>query len=161
MAGKEDIAHIRNGWTLKCHALFLERYSNLIAEVERLAEENPDGFHEHQAFKFLDKVQDAVEKVVPRDPGSPEFLCAALGNGGKWRRAKQGMPNRYRLFFQYSSSNKTIVYVWMNDEQTLRKAGAKQDVYKVFLKLTSSGRIVSSYDELMKSCADLPRASSE
>ena len=38
-----------------------------------------------------------------------------------------------KLFFQFNSNApKTIIYVWMNDETTQRKAGSKTDVYAVF-----------------------------
>lgn len=37
-----------------------------------------------------------------------------------WRRAKIG--RRFRLFFRYDSRAKTIVFAWVNDEQTLRSA---------------------------------------
>jgi toxin YhaV len=40
------------------------------------------------------------------------------------------MPDRYRLFFRFSSAPvKVSVSVCFNDEDTLRKAGSKTDVY--------------------------------
>ena len=57
-------------------------------------------------------------------------LCEFL----HWFRVKkQGLLPRYRLFFQFrSEAPKTIIYAWLNDERTLRKAGDKNDVYAVF-----------------------------
>jgi toxin YhaV len=46
---------------------------------------------------------------------------------------------RYRLFFRFSSKDKVIVYVWVNDESTLRKAGARIDAYVVFKSMLDAG----------------------
>ena len=67
-----------------------------------------------------------------------------------WRRVKKGLPNRYRLFFRFASSPvKLIVYVWFNDEDTLRKAGAKTDVYETFGRMLAKGSVPHSIDELL------------
>jgi len=34
---------------------------------------------------------------------------------------------RFRLFFRYDGRARLIVFAWVNDEQTLRKCGAKSD----------------------------------
>jgi toxin YhaV len=39
-----------------------------------------------------------------------------------WRRAK--FLSRFRLFFRYNSKAKVIIYAWVNEENTLRKAGS-------------------------------------
>lgn len=68
-----------------------------------------------------------------------------------WRRVKRGLPQRYRLFFRFSSqSARIIVYAWLNDEATLRKAGAKTDVYAVFQRMLRRGEVPSDIKELKK-----------
>lgn len=121
--------------------------------------ENPSGFQNHPAYSLLDSVATSIEERVPSDPDSRDFNCATLGYGGRFRRVKRGLPNRYRLFFQFrSGGEKTIIYVWLNDEWTLRKEGSKTDVYKVFLALVKDGSIPNTYDQLLKGCRDLPKS---
>lgn len=58
---------------------------------------------------------------------------------------KKGVPDRYRLFFRFASKPiKLIVYVWFNDDDTLRKAGSKTDVYEVFKSMLSRGQVPAS-----------------
>jgi toxin YhaV len=42
-----------------------------------------------------------------------------------------------------------IVYVWFNDEDTLRKAGAKTDVYEAFRRMLMKGLIPASIEDLV------------
>jgi toxin YhaV len=43
------------------------------------------------------------------------------------------MPDRYRLLFRFASRPvQLIVYVGFNDENTLRKAGSRTDMYEAF-----------------------------
>ncbi|MGP1666437.1 MAG: type II toxin-antitoxin system YhaV family toxin, partial [Rhodanobacter sp.] len=74
-----------------------------------------------------------------------------------WRRVKKGMPNRYRLFFQFqSTAPRSITYAWFNNEATLRKAGAKTDCYAVFCAHVAAGRVPSSYQDLKDGATELP-----
>ena len=64
---------------------------------------------------------------------------------------KKGMPERYRLFFRFASKPvKLIVYVWFNDEDTLRKAGSKTDVYETFKRMLSRGTVPTDIDALLR-----------
>ena len=47
---------------------------------------------------------------------------------------------------------KLIVYVWFNDEHTLRKAGSKTDVYEAFRRLLLRGVVPSSIQALLAEC---------
>jgi toxin YhaV len=150
---------IQNGWSLYGHPFFIARLTALIDEVEALAEANPEGFHRHPHYTLLECVQHQVETVVPRNPGDAVFsLGNTLGKDHRhWRRAKKALPQRYRLFFQYrSTAPQTIIYAWLNDEMTLRKAGAKTDVYTVFRHMLSSGKIPDTYSVLLQAAQSLP-----
>ena len=95
-----------------------------------------------------------VHNVVPLDPSKAEFRQGnTLGSENKdWFRVKNhGLPSRWRLFFRYSTTDKVIVFVWLNDEGTMRKAGDSKDVYAVFKGMLKSGAPPSDFDELMKS----------
>jgi toxin YhaV len=44
---------------------------------------------------------------------------------------------------------KVIVYVWFNDEYTLRKVGSKTDVYAAFKRMLARGVVPSDIDALL------------
>jgi toxin YhaV len=119
-----------NGWTLFYHPAFAEQLNRLTAEISRL---KPGADRDqHSKAKLLHRVLNLVREEIPRDPDAAEFrLGNTLGKGyGHWRRAK--FMGRFRLFFRFHSKEKAIVYAWVNDENTLRKAGASTDPYALF-----------------------------
>ncbi len=94
-----------------------------------------------------------MHEVVPRDPDHSDFrLGKTLGERFTgWRRVKRhGLPDRMRLFFKFSSSHKVIVFVWLNDADTLRKDGAASDPYAVFRRMREGGKPPDDFDALMK-----------
>jgi len=122
----------RNGWRLFRHAAFRVTVDTLAAEVERLARQHPKA-------KLLRRIADLIEVEIPRNPNAPEY---ALGNTlgpthRHWRRAK--FMGRFRLFFRFDSASRIIIYAWVNDENTLRKAGARTDPYAVFRRRLEEG----------------------
>lgn len=148
-----------NEWALFGHPLFLERLEALVAEVESLAEDDPDDFQRHPHFKLFEKVNASIRKRVPANPAASEYLQGnILGKKCRhWQRVKGGLPNRYRLFFQYrSDAPKSIIYAWLNDEATLRKDGARTDVYAVFAAMLKNGSMPTSFAELMKASSAVP-----
>src|SRR5207245_681355 len=68
-----------------------------------------------------------------------------------WRRAK--FLGRFRLFFRFSSAHKAIIYAWVNDENTLRKAGARNDPYAIFNKRLKDGTPPDDWDDLVRGSA--------
>ena len=143
---------IVNGWGLYYYRAFKAALDELEAQVTRLADLDPIGYKTHPKTKLLASVFNAVTQWVPANPGAAEFrLGKTLGPGnGNWRRVKKGMPDRYRLFFRFASSPvKVIVYVWFNDEDTLRKSGSKSDVYETFKRMLGRGSVPSSIAELL------------
>ena len=65
------------------------------------------------------------------------------------------MPDRYRLFFRFASHPlKIVVYVWFNDEDTLRKAGSKTDVYETFKRMLARGVVPRDIDTLLAGAAE-------
>jgi toxin YhaV len=88
--------------------------------------------------------------VIPRDPNGPEFRQGnTLGPDNRhWFRAK--FHGRYRLFYRFSTQQKVIVYVWVNDEASLRKTGSKNDPYALFKAMLESGEPPGSFAELLR-----------
>lgn len=143
---------IANGWQLFYFKLFKAALDDLEETVSKLARQNPDGYKSHPKTRLLASIYKAITQLVPADPDHPDFrLGKTLGaEYTNWRRVKRGMPDRYRLFFRFASQPvKLIVYVWFNDEDTLRKAGAKTDVYEVFRRMLSRGQVPASLKELV------------
>ncbi len=143
---------IANGWSLYYFRLFKATLDELEAVVNRLAADDPEGYKAHPKTKLLASVYRAVIQLVPANPDAPDFrLGKTLGPGNThWRRVKKGMPDRYRLFFRFATNPvKVIVYVWINDEDTLRKAGSKTDVYETFKRMLSRGTVPTDIDALL------------
>lgn len=96
---------------------------------------------------------------VPEDPANKDFNWGkTLGEKYRhWKRVRKRMPPRYRTFFRYhsdfvirkgSSAEKCIIFVWFNDELTLRKEDAKTDCYNVLLRLIKRGTIPDDWNAL-------------
>ena len=141
-----------HGWGLYYFRIFKAALDELEAAVTQLAQDDPKGYKSHPKTKLLASVYKAITEVVPANPDAPEFrLGKTLGTDNThWRRVKKGMPDRYRLFFRFASSPvKVLVYVWFNDEDSLRKAGAKTDVYETFKRMLARGVVPGSIGELL------------
>lgn len=155
----ESTVHIENGWALYAHPFFILRLEELTAEIERAAVNDPEGFHHHPAYKLFDAVTSNILHKVPINPAHPCYRQGkTLGRDFlHWFRVKkQGMLPRYRLFFQFrSEAPKTIIYAWLNDERTQRKAADKRDVYAVFTAMLKSGKMPNSFAELIAACEGL------
>ena len=146
-----------NDWELKAFKLFQDRLTQLEIEVTQLAIKDKAGYRTHKKTKLLKSVFDEIVKDVPSDPTDRKFLLGrTLGsNYAHWRRVKKGLPARYRLFFQFMSSQSEIVYAWLNDEMTLRKDGSKTDVYTVFSRMLKRGEVPDSYAALSSESGSL------
>lgn len=148
---------IANGLGLYYFRIFKAALDELEAAVTQLAQDDPKGYKTHPKTKLLASVYKAIIEVVPGNPDAPEFgLGKTLGaDNTNWRRVKKGMPDGYRLFFRFASSPvKVIVYVWFNDEDTLRKAGSKTDVYETFRQMLARGLVPRDMDTLLKQSAN-------
>ena len=143
---------IANGWHLFYFRLFKAALDELEQTVAKVAQQDPAGYKSHPKTRLLASIYKAITQAVPANPDHPDFrLGKTLGaQYTNWRRVKKGMPDRYRLFFRFASKPvKVVVYVWFNDEDTLRKAGAKSDVYEVFRRMLSRGQVPTSLEELL------------
>jgi len=142
-----------HGWRLYAFEPLAERLRALKEEVERLRARDPQDYRRHPTTVLLATVYKAITELVPSNPNQPEFRVGhSLGpDCAHWRRVKRGLPPRYRLFFRFGSRPvRIIIYAWLNDEATLRKAGAKTDVYAVFQRMLRRGEVPSDIEELKK-----------
>jgi toxin YhaV len=148
-----------NGWKLYVHRLFADQLTKLTQEVSELHHNDPTHYQTHPKTKFLATVNRLIRQTIPTDPTAPEYRQGnTLGTTNKhWFRAK--LHGRYRLFFRFSSQEQIIVYVWLNDEKTLRKAGAITDPYAIFQKMLRSGNPPQDFDQLLNSSTFLDGSS--
>lgn len=144
-----------NGWRLFQYPLFGHQLRKLTEAVEKLSVTQPDAYKEHPKTKLLATIHRLITESIPCAPNAPEFRQGAtLGPDNRyWFRAK--FHQRYRLFFRSSSKDKVIVYTWVNDESTLRKAGARTDVYAVFKSMLDAGDPPRTLEALLKRATEI------
>jgi toxin YhaV len=140
----------RNGWSLFQHPLFAEQLGDLTGAVEQLATSDPVGYLAHPKAKLLATIRRLILETIPANPNAPGFRQGnTLGPDNRhWFRAK--FHERFWLFFRFSSTQRIIIYVWVNDESALRKRGAATDVYQVFKGTLTSGYPPNSFEDLLK-----------
>lgn len=146
---------IVNGWRLYLSPKFDQQLQLLENQVEAFAAKDPIGCNERPVVKLLAAIHRLIFEVIPRNPNAPEFRQGnTLGvKNRQWFRAK--FHQRFRLFFRFSSKEKVIIYAWMNDERTLRKAGAKTDPYRVFREMLEAGDPPPTMEELLARAREL------
>lgn len=140
---------IVNGWLLCAHPVFLDQYEKLIAEVEKWRRKDPVNYQKKNATKRLAAIKKLIFKIIPEDPGIPEFrLGSTLGEEHKhWLRAK--FFQQYRLFFRYHKESKIIIFAWVNDQDTKRAYDSKTDAYKTFKKMLGNKRPPGDWNTLL------------
>lgn len=140
----------RHGWRLFGHPLLLDQVGKLMVAAERARQSDPVGWQGNANVKLLATLRDLMLDRVPRDPLAPEFRQGnTLGPARRhWFRAKFG-ANRFRLFFRANSAARIVVYAWVNDRDTLRKAGAASDPYAVFARMLASGNPPDDWQRLL------------
>ncbi len=145
-----------NGWDLYQYRFFTEQLNKLTADVETLAQTQPKTYKEHGKTKRLTRIKKLMLEEIPSDPGHANWNQGnTLGKEYKhWKRAKFGQ-NRFRLFFRYDSTRKVIIYVWVNDDKTLRKEGDKNDPYAIFSRSLQKGDPPDDLDALLKLCNEV------
>ena len=141
-----------HGWTILAHPLLLEQLEALVAAAEREARHR-DSIGPNT--KLLAHLLDLAFDKIPRDPGHPAFRHGgALGDDRRnWFRGKTG-NGRYRLFYRFQSSSRLIVYVWVNDETSLRTHGSATDAYTTFAKMLETGNPPSDWDALVRAAGE-------
>jgi toxin YhaV len=134
---------IRNGWTLYAHPVLLDQIEALAAKVRRQKKPNSGAA---KVLKWI--VVDMFERI-PADPTLAAYRQGrTLGDSYKhWFRSKYA--GRFRLFFRYDSAAKVIVFAWVNDENTLRTRGARNDAYAVFRGMLDDGNPPDSWSALL------------
>jgi toxin YhaV len=138
-----------NRWNIFAHPLFLNQFEQLVAQVERLRQKNPEDYKKKNSTKRLAAIAKLAFDVIPQDPTRSEYRQGStLGDDYKhWYRAK--FFQQYRLFFRYHQESKIILLVWVNDESTKRAYESNTDAYRTFRKMLESGHPPDDWNELL------------
>jgi toxin YhaV len=142
-------ALVVNGWTLLFWTGFRDRWTAMRDAAREARNADPIGYRHAPDVKFFRSVRDLVFQEIPANPDHPQFRQGkTLGKSHThWRRAK--LHRRFRLFFRFHSASRTIIYAWLNDENTLRKAGSQGDVYTVFHGMLERGAPPADWEALV------------
>jgi toxin YhaV len=118
--------------------------------VERAKRSDPKGWRGKADARLLAALRALVLDRIPCDPLAPGFRQGGtLGPAQRhWFRAKFG-GNRFRLFFRADSRARVIVYAWVNDHGTLRRAGPESDPYTVFARMLGRGNPPDNWPALL------------
>lgn len=140
-----------NGWTLFAHPLFLGQVAELVEKVASLKAANPAGYRSKNATKRLAAINKLVFEEIPSDPTDPKFRQGnTLGDEHRhWFRAK--FFQQYRLFFRFHAESHVIIFVWVNDDTTLRAYDSRTDAYRVFKGMLEDGNPPSDWKALLAS----------
>lgn len=150
------MALTKNGWRLLFHPMIIDQLRRLGAAADRARATDPKHAANNANVRLHAAIAKLVLDVVPADPGHPGYrLGNTMGPSNRhWRRAE--FAGRYRLFFRFDSRSRVIVYAWVNDTGSLRKAGSRNDPYVVFQKMLASGNPPDDWPTLVHSAGDLP-----
>ena len=141
-----DEQMIINRYTIYEHKCFTQQMDDLAEQVEsqKKAEKTAKS---HEA-KLLKRILDEIDAIALAPDNKKYRLGQTMGSEYKhWRRAK--IMGRYRLFFRYDSTSKIIILAWINDSDTKRTYGSKNDAYAVFKKMLGSGNPPSDWQALV------------
>jgi hypothetical protein len=130
---------IKNNYLLKAHEMFFQRALALNNEVKALSGKlSVEELQQHETVKLACRVYRATLEIIPENPNDPAYYLK--NDLKKYRRYKQGL-DRDRLFFAFSSVPKIILYLYLNDKASLRKAGDKNDPYEQFRNFVRQGKV--------------------
>jgi toxin YhaV len=139
---------------VRAHPLLLDQLEKLTASVEELERKRPGDFRDTANAKLLATLQELIFNKVPLDPAATSHRQGkTIGADRKhWFRAKFG-NGRFRLFFRYDSRAMIIVFAWVNDENSLRTYGSKNDAYAVFERMLDNGNPPDGWAEPLKAAS--------
>ena len=137
------------GWRIFVHQALESRLTKLGRKASWIFVSGQTTDKNRARQMFLKALKRVMLEVVPANPGATEHrLGRTLGNQPEtWFRVK--VLQQFRLFYRYDSVLKIIVYVWVNDEESLRAYGSKSDAYAQFKKMLEGGYPPGSFEELL------------
>jgi toxin YhaV len=141
-----------NGWTFLAWPAFDERWTNLIVSAAKKRAADPAGYQASPEARMLKALTLVIRDHIARDPNAPAYRLRR--DLAAWRRVR--FFGRYRLFYRFNSAHRIVVLTWLNDEQTVRKEGAKTDPYAVFSAMLSRGDVPADWTALVAGSTEVP-----
>ncbi|QOC23797.1 type II toxin-antitoxin system YhaV family toxin [Wenzhouxiangella sp. AB-CW3] len=140
----------RHGWILLFHDCIVKQLQKVYEASERARRKDPEGYQGNANVRLFRALTHLMLEAIPSEPGRDEYRQGnTLGPAFRhWRRAKVG--RRFRLFYRYDSRSRTIVFAWVNDQQSLRAVGSKSDPYAVFRKMLMRGNPPDDWKTLVE-----------
>jgi toxin YhaV len=106
-------------------------------------------YEQHPEVKLLAAIHRLLTSLIPADPNARDFRLE--DDLSKFRRVKKhGLPERFRLFYTFSSVQHVIIPLYLNDAETLRKRGAASDPYEIFKRMVRRGDVGSDFESNWK-----------
>jgi toxin YhaV len=148
-SGAADPLFVVNGWTLLMHPCFLEQVEKLATAVEAERAKSGRGVLDSANAKLLRRIVEIAFAEVPEGPAHKDFRQGKTLGAKRthWFRVKFG-GGRFRLFFRFSTTEKIIIYAWVNDENSLRTYGSQTDAYQEFGRRLDNGRPPDGWKDL-------------
>lgn len=145
-----------NGWTLLFHGCMTTQVRALAKPALKALQEDPAGAAANMHVKMFAAVAKLVLEVIPEDPSRREYRQGdTLGEQYQhWFRAK--FFQRFRLFFRYQTRGKVIVFAWVNDLDTQRQSGGRNDPYAVFRAMLQRKNPPDDWNELVRTSTAIP-----
>jgi toxin YhaV len=145
-----------NGWTLLFHGCMTRQVRAMATPALKALRSDPKKAAANKHVKMLAAVAKLVLEIIPQDPSRPEYRQGdTLGKEYQhWFRAK--FFQRFRLFFRYQTKSKVIVFAWVNDLDTQRQSGGRNDPYVVFRAMLQMGNPPDEWSQLVKTSAAIP-----
>lgn len=141
-----DEPMVINGYTIYEHEYFTQQLEELAEKIE--SRQKSGKAAQSAEAKLLKRILDEISDIAHAPDSAKYRLGKTMGDRHKhWRRAK--FMGRYRLFFRYDSASKIIILAWVNDSETKRTYGSKNDAYTVFKKMLESGHPPSDWKSLL------------
>jgi len=144
-----------NSWRIFIHESLEKQLEKLAGSVAWMHVAEQTTSKNNRQKKVLKAIKRAMYESVPAAPGRAEHrLGHTIGREHTaWFRVK--LLQQFRLFYRYDSVQKVIVYVWVNDAESLRAYGSKTDAYALFQKMLASGYPPGSFEELLKQSREI------
>jgi toxin YhaV len=146
----EGLPDSAQGWLLLYHPLLLAELEALTKRVEALKQRDGVAYVTRNDTKRLAAIFRLITEIMSANLADPQFRQGnTLGASHRgWFRAK--FFQQYRLFFRFDARSRTIIYAWVNDEETKRAYDSKTDAYAVFAKMLATGNPPSDWDDLIR-----------
>jgi len=142
-----------NGWRIGFHGQLLLQLEKLLEAVEEERRRHPGRPARSQAAQILASLRKLMFVDVPADPSREIYRHGGTLRGSRkhWFRAKFG-NGRYRLFFRFRTSEKVLIFAWVNDENSLRTYGSSTDAYVTFAGMLDRDDPPDDWDALLEAC---------